>query len=175
MSSEKHDAQHHNQQQEKRKAAKDVKEAKETAKNKASHAAHDAHDAVDKAHDEVKKHLDEYEGILKPYWDKLVEIVNAVASKTVGVTQATVSTVAANTSKATTIVLHELQNPVVAFNTLLGAASITTLLNGYANKRRFLKGKSDKDIALIVSGLSAFIAADAYVSYYNYKRFDKRH
>ncbi|CDO95772.1 unnamed protein product [Kluyveromyces dobzhanskii CBS 2104] len=175
MSSEKHDTQHHNQNQNQRKAAKDVKEGKEAAKNKASHAAHDAHDAVDKAHEEIKKHIDNAEGILLPYWDKLVEIVSAVASRTTSVTKATASTVVTKTSYATSRVFHELQNPVVAFNALLGAASITTVLNGYANRRRFLKGKSDQDIALIVSGVGLFVAADAYVSYFNYKRFDKKY
>lgn len=173
MSSEKHDV---------KEAGKDVgkdvketaKEVKAAAKDKASRAAKEAHGAVDKAQDEFKKQVNNAEGILKPYWDKFVEFVSNVASTTAGATQAAVSNVAYGTSKAASVVFHELQNPVVAVNAILGAASITTILNGYAHKKRFLKDKSDQDICLIVSGVSAFVAADAYVSYKNYKKFDKK-
>lgn len=154
-----------------RQAAKEVKEA---AKARASAVARDAHEAADEAHSEAKKHIGEAEDFVKPYWDKFVEFVSSVATRTASVTQATVATVASGASRAAVTIATELQNPVVAVNVLLGAASVGTLLNGYAKERRFLKGKSDKDIMLIVSGLSVFVATDAFLSYKYYKKLDKK-
>lgn len=71
-------------------------------------------------------------------------------------------------------VFKALQNPVVAINVLLGAASVTSLLVGYIKyEKRFLADKSDLTIVGSVVGIGALLTADCFLSRKYYKKFDK--
>lgn len=146
----------------------DTSNIPEAARKAAQELREDAQELREEAEKEFEELRDD--GTLETYRKNVVGALRAAANKAGAIGSAW----AAKVKQVSTRAASELQNPVVILNVALGAGVISTLLRGYANNQRYLKGKSDTVIISTVTGASAFLALDAFLSTKYYKKFDKK-
>lgn len=144
-----------------------MKEVKEEVKNKAT-------EVVDEARKEEDKQDKGEESCLKMYLCKMVTFVREIGAKSKEKFSGKMTCCVSKSCECSCKVAKELQNPVVAANVVIGLGSISALFCGYSHNKRFLKGKSDKEILAILSGLGVFAVADVFLSYRYYKKLEKK-
>ncbi|CCK72925.1 Om14p KNAG_0M00720 [Huiozyma naganishii CBS 8797] len=91
--------------------------------------------------------------VLCAVWDRTKQF--AVASS---------KTVCHKTTGFAATVCTALKNPVVAVNTLLGVSLLSAVLVGYVKDKRFIQGKSPREIWGATAGAVALLTVDGLLS-----------
>ncbi|AMD19806.1 HCL345Wp [Eremothecium sinecaudum] len=152
-----------------------IDESVDKTRDGAKHFIDKASEESKKLAKDAKRGLEKGESELHKAWNKLREWIEKSASLTAKVGCDAAANTAEITKNVASRAYVEMQNPVVALNTLLGGGALLYTLYGYAeHQSRYLRGKSDRAILATVGTLTAFLVADGVLSYKYYKQLDKK-